>query len=144
MLMFLGSFTRKYLDASGTTVVGARATQKGDVSILLDKGSNKEGFAAEVTGVVGVLGVVKADPKKVTLENRDLDPLASEKKVLIQIKRVLQNEQTKPEVKVLNPNQTELKLAVVVLPEDKAVKLKELLPKLAEKKKEQLEPPKTN
>ena len=33
--------------ASGATVVSARPTQKGDVLILLDKGSNKEGFTAE-------------------------------------------------------------------------------------------------
>ena len=47
---------------------------------------------------------MKADPKKVTLEIRDLDPLSSEEKVLIEIRRALLNEQTKPEVKVLNPN----------------------------------------
>ena len=33
-------------DASGSRVVSAKATQKGDVLILLDKESNKEGFTA--------------------------------------------------------------------------------------------------
>ena len=65
-------------DASGSRVVSTRATQKGDVLILLQKGSNKEGFNAEVRRVVEGLGEVRADPKNVTLEIRDLYSLATE------------------------------------------------------------------
>ena len=64
-------------DASGSRVVSARTTQKGDVLIVLDRRSNKERFTAEVRRVVEGLGEVRADPKKVTLEIRDLDPLAT-------------------------------------------------------------------
>ena len=71
-------------DASGSRAVSARATQKGDVLILLDKGSNKEGFTAEVRRVVEDLGEVRADPKKVTLEIRDLDPLATEEEAKVE------------------------------------------------------------
>ena len=89
------------LDAIGAKVVSARATQKSDVLILLESGSNKEGFTEEVKRVVEGLSEVRANSKKVTLEYRDLDPLATEE-----------------EYKVLNPNQKGLKLTVVVLPED--------------------------
>ena len=41
-------------DASGATLVSARATQNGDVLILLDRSSNKEGFTAKVQRVVEV------------------------------------------------------------------------------------------
>ena len=44
----------------------------------------------------------------------------------IELRKALWNKQTNPEVKVLNPNQRVLKLAVVVLPEEKAIKLEEL------------------
>ena len=44
----------------------------------------------------------------------------------VELRKALQNEQTNPEVKVLNPNQRGLKLAVVVLPEEEAIKLEEL------------------
>ena len=50
-------------DVSGSRVVSVRATQKGDVLILLDKGLNKKGFTAEVRRVVEGLGEVRADPK---------------------------------------------------------------------------------
>ena len=46
-------------DAVGSKVVSARATQMGDVLILMDKGSNKEGFTAEVKIVVLGLGEVR-------------------------------------------------------------------------------------
>ena len=36
-------------DASGSRVVSARATQKGDILMKLDKGSDKEVFTANVT-----------------------------------------------------------------------------------------------
>ena len=72
------------------------------------------------------LGEVRADPKKVTLEIRDLDPIATEEEVKVELRKALRNEQMNPEVKVLNPNQRGLKLAVVVLPEEEAVKLEEL------------------
>ena len=42
------------LDALGSRVVSARSTQKADVLILLNKGSNKEGFTAEVRRVASV------------------------------------------------------------------------------------------
>ena len=51
-------------DASEATVVSARVTQKYDVLILLDEGSNKESFTAEVKRVVGDLGDVRAIPKR--------------------------------------------------------------------------------
>ena len=79
-------------DASGVTVVSARATQKGNVLILLDKGSNKESFTAEVKRVVGDLGDVRADSKKVALEIQDLDPLATEEEVKMEVRRGLQKE----------------------------------------------------
>ena len=69
---------------------------------------------------------MKADPKKVTLEIRDLDPLATEKKVKVELRKPLRNEQTNPKVKILNPNRKGLKLVVVVLPEEEAIKLEEL------------------
>ena len=50
------------------------------------------------------LGEVRDDPKKVTLEIRDLDPLATEEEVKIELRKVLRNEQMNLEVKVLNPN----------------------------------------
>ena len=52
-------------------VVRARAMQKGDVLIVLDRGSNKERFTAEVRRVVEGLDEVRAEPKKVTLEIHD-------------------------------------------------------------------------
>ena len=54
--------------------------------------------------VVEGLGEVRDDPKKVTLEIRDLDPLATEVEVKIELRKVLRNEQMNLEVKVLNPN----------------------------------------
>ena len=45
-------------DASGSRVVSARAMHKGDILILLDKGSNEEGFTA------GVRRVVEGRPQK--------------------------------------------------------------------------------
>ena len=72
------------------------------------------------------LGEVWAYSKKVTLEIRDLDPLATEEKVKLELRKALLNEQTTPEVKVLNPNRRGLKLAVVVLLEEETVKLEEL------------------
>ena len=51
-------------DASGAMVISARATQKCDVLILLDKGSNKESFTAEVkTEVRRALQKEQMDPK---------------------------------------------------------------------------------
>ena len=67
-------------DASGSRVVSAWATQKGDVLILLDKESNKEVFTAEVRRVVEGLGEVRVNLKKVTFEIRDLDHLPPKKK----------------------------------------------------------------
>ena len=113
-------------DASGSRVVSARATQKGDVLIVLDRASNKEGFTAEVRRVDEGLGEVRADPKKVTLKIRDLDPLATEEEVKAELRKTLRNEQTNLKVKVFDPNRRGLKLAVVVLPEDEAIKLEEL------------------
>ena len=115
-----------YLDASGSRVVSTRETQKVDVLVLLDNGSNKEGFTAEVRRVVEGLGKVRADPKKVTLKIRDLDPLATEEEVKAELRKTLRNEQTNLKVKVFDPNRRGLKLAVVVLPEDEAIKLEEL------------------
>ena len=111
-------------DASGSRVVSVRATQKGKVLILLDKGSNA-GFTAEVKKVVEGLGEVRADPKKVTLGIHDLDPLTTEVKVKVELRKALRNEQMNLDVMVLNPNRRRLKLAVVVLPEDEAIKLEE-------------------
>ena len=95
---------------------------------MLDRASNKEGFTAEVRRVDESLREVRADPKKVTLEIHDLDPLATEEEVKVELRKGLWNEQRNPEVlvKVLNPNQRGLKLAVVVLPEEEAIKLEEL------------------
>ena len=44
---------------------------------MLDQKSNKDAFIAEYKRVVESLGEVRADPKKVTLEIRDLDLLAT-------------------------------------------------------------------
>ena len=76
--------------------------------------------------VVEGLGEVRVDPTKVTLEIRDLDPLATDEEVKIELRKDLRNEQMNLEVKVLNPNRRGLKLAAVVLPEDEAIKLVEL------------------
>ena len=76
-------------DAIVSKVVSARETQKGDVLILLDKGSNKEGFTEEVKRVVEGFGKVRADFKKVTLEIRDHDSLASEKEVKVELRKAL-------------------------------------------------------
>ena len=125
----LGKLRKKVnADASGSRVISARVTQKGDVVIVLDRAFNKEGFTAEVRRVDEGLREVRADPKKVTLEIRDLDPLATEEEVKVELRKSLRNEQTNPDVlvKVLNPNQRGLKLAVVVLPEEEAIKLEEL------------------
>ena len=54
-------------DAIGSMVVSARATQKGDFLILLDRGSHKEGFTEEVERVAQGLGEGRADSKKFTL-----------------------------------------------------------------------------
>ena len=89
-------------DASGSTVI--RITQKGDVLILMDKESNKEGFTAEVKRVVEGLGKVRVDPKKVTLEIPDLDPLETKEEVKVELRKALLIEQTNPDVKVLNQN----------------------------------------
>ena len=78
-------------DASGSRVVSVRATQKGNVLILLDKGSNA-GFTAEVKKVVEGLGEVRADPKKVTLGIHDLDPLTTEVKVKVELRKDPRNE----------------------------------------------------
>ena len=117
-----------YPEAIGSKVVSVRATQKGDVLILLDKRFNKEGFIAKVKRVVGDFGDVRSDSKKVTLDIRNLDSLATEEEVKVELQKASRNEQTQtnPDVKVLNPNQRGLKLAIVVLPENKATKLKEL------------------
>ena len=112
-------------DASGPRVVSARATKKGNVLILLDKGFNKEGFTAEVRRVVEGLGEMRADPKKVTLEIRGLDQLATEEDVKVEVRKSLRNEQIKLEVKVLNPNGRGLKLTLVVRPEYESIKLEE-------------------
>ena len=70
-------------DVNEETVVSARTIQKDEVLILLDNKSNNSGFTvAKVKRVVGNLGKVKADPKKVTLEIRDLDPLDTEEEVV--------------------------------------------------------------
>ena len=84
-----------------------------------------EGFTTEVKVVEG-LGEVGADPQKVTIEISDLDPLATEEEVKVELRKALRNEQMNPEVKVLNPNRRGLKLAMVVLPKDEAIKLGEL------------------
>ena len=68
-------------DAIGSRIVRARATQNGDVLILLDKESNKQSFTAEVKRLVGDLGDVRADSKKVALAIQDVDHLATEKDV---------------------------------------------------------------
>ena len=47
----------------------------------------------------------RADSKKVVLVIRDLDPLSTEDKVKVGLRKALLNEQKNPEVKVLNPNQ---------------------------------------
>ena len=72
------------------------------------------------------LGEVRVDPKKVTLEIRDLDPLATEEEVKAELRKTLRNEQMNPKVKVLNPNRRGLKLAVVVLLEEETAKIEEL------------------
>ena len=65
------------LDTLGSKVVSAKATQKGDVLLLLDRGSNNEGFTEEVKSVVEGLGEDRADPRKINLDIRDLDPVAT-------------------------------------------------------------------
>ena len=54
--------------------------------------------------VVEDLSEVRADSKKVTLEDCDLDPLAIEEEVKVELRKALRNDQMKFEVKVLNPN----------------------------------------
>ena len=54
---------------------------------LLDRKSNKEVFKAEVKRLVEGLGKVGADSKKVTLEIRDLDYLATVKEVKSEVRR---------------------------------------------------------
>ena len=54
--------------ASRAMVVSARATQKGEFLILFDRSFNKKRFTAEVKIVVGSLGEVRPDPKKITVE----------------------------------------------------------------------------
>ena len=77
-------------EATDSKVVSARARQKGNVLILLDKGSNKEGFTAEQKRVVGNLDEVRATSKKVSLVIQDLDPLATEEEVKTEVRRILQ------------------------------------------------------
>ena len=60
----------------------------------MDKGSNKEGFTEEEKRVVEGLGEVRADSTKVNLEIRNLDPLATEIKVKVELRKALRNEQT--------------------------------------------------
>ena len=69
------------------------ATQKGVVLILLDRWSNKEGFTAEGRTSVEGLGEMRADSKKVTRKIRDLDSLATEEEVKVEIRKALRNEQ---------------------------------------------------
>ena len=76
--------------------------------------------------VVGDLGDVRVDSKRVALEIRDLDPLATEEEVKTEVRRALQKEQKDLEMKFLNSNQRGLKLAVVALPKKEAAKLEEL------------------
>ena len=114
------------LGATGWRVVSAQTTQKGDVLILLDKVPTNENFTAEVKRVVEGLDEVKADSKKGTLEIRDLSPLATEKSLKVKLRKALRNDQTKLEVKVLNPNRRCLKLATVVLPKNEATKHEDL------------------
>ena len=64
-------------DAIGSKVISAMATQKGGVLILLDRGSNKEGFTEEMKGVIEGLDEVRGDSKKVSHKIRDLDPLST-------------------------------------------------------------------
>ena len=85
-----------YPEAIGSKVVSVRATQKGDVLILLDKRFNKEGFIAKVKRVVGDFGDVRSDSKKVTLDIRNLDSLATEEEVKVELRKALRNEQTNP------------------------------------------------
>ena len=59
---------------------------------MLDKASNKEGFTAEVRRVDEGLREVRADPKKVTLEIRNLDPVAIEEEVEVELRKTLRNE----------------------------------------------------
>ena len=110
--MSLGSFAREKIQ---TAVEQRPSTTRQEVQHY------KEGFTAKVTRFIGDVSAVKANPKKVTLEIRDLDPLTSEEEVLLEISRALQNEQTKPEVKILKPNPRGLKLAEVVLSEVNAL-----------------------
>ena len=60
----------------------------------MDKGSNKEGFTEEEKREVEGLGEVRADSTKVNLEIRNLDPLATEIKVKVELRKALRNEQT--------------------------------------------------
>ena len=60
---------------------------------MLYKRSNKKGFTAEVRRVVEGLGEERANPKKVTLEIRDLEPLAIVKEVKVELRKALRNEQ---------------------------------------------------
>ena len=87
-------------DITASKVVSARATDKCNILILLEKGSNKEGFTAEVKTVVEGLGEAMADPKKVTLEIGDLDPLATKEEVKVELRKALRKEQMNLEVKV--------------------------------------------
>ena len=79
-------------EATDSKVVSARARQKGDVLILLDKGSNKEGCTAEEKRVVGNLDEVRATSKKVSLVIQDLEPLATEEEVKTEVRRTLQKD----------------------------------------------------
>ena len=64
--------------------------------------------------VVEGLDEIRADSRKVTLEIRDLNLLATEEEVKVELRKPLRNDQLNLEVKVLNLNRRGLKLAVVV------------------------------
>ena len=67
-----------------------------DLASGIDRASNKEGFTAEVRRVDEGLREVRADPKKVTLEIHDLDPLATEEEVKVEIRKGLWNGADEP------------------------------------------------
>ena len=101
---------RGNLDSTGSKVFSVRVTQIGNVLIVMSKESNNEGSTAELKRMVEVLGEMRANPKKVTLEVRDLDLTE-----LVDVSKV----------KILNPKQRRLKLVAVALTEKEAVKLQQ-------------------
>ena len=48
-------------------------------------------------GVVDGIAEVRADSKKITLEIRDLEPLATGEELEVDLRKALRNEQTNPE-----------------------------------------------